>query len=172
MKQKTKWLRDYVSRKLLPDQSSHRVISNNMDINWHFINTASTSERIKLKNISQNSRYIWQLAQNQNTFGKYISSKTIMESWYKHPITAQIDYDLKDVISAKWEKTISSNAQKLYSTNSNYIWKDQSPGLLIVSNNAQEHLYDELKRLRKENKRLTEERDILKKAAAYFAKEI
>ncbi|WP_260295999.1 transposase [Sedimenticola hydrogenitrophicus] len=35
----------------------------------------------------------------------------------------------------------------------------------------EEHLYDELKRLRKENKRLTEERDILKKAAAYFAKE-
>ena len=34
-----------------------------------------------------------------------------------------------------------------------------------------EHLYDELKRLRKDNKRLTEERDILKKAAAYFAKE-
>lgn len=34
-----------------------------------------------------------------------------------------------------------------------------------------EHLYDELKRLRKEVKRLTEERDILKKAAAYFAKE-
>ena len=34
-----------------------------------------------------------------------------------------------------------------------------------------EHIYDELKRLRKENKRLTEERDILKKAAAYFAKE-
>lgn len=34
-----------------------------------------------------------------------------------------------------------------------------------------EHLYDELKRLRQENKRLMEERDILKKAAAYFAKE-
>ena len=34
-----------------------------------------------------------------------------------------------------------------------------------------EHLYDELKRLRQENKRLLEERDILKKAAAYFAKE-
>jgi transposase len=30
---------------------------------------------------------------------------------------------------------------------------------------------DELKRLRQENKRLMEERDILKKAAAYFAKE-
>ena len=34
-----------------------------------------------------------------------------------------------------------------------------------------EHLYEELKRLRSENKRLTEERDILKKAAAYFAKD-
>jgi transposase len=34
-----------------------------------------------------------------------------------------------------------------------------------------EHLYDELKRLKKENARLTEERDLLKKAAAYFARE-
>lgn len=33
----------------------------------------------------------------------------------------------------------------------------------------QVHLYDELKGLRKENRRLKEERDILKKAAAYFA---
>ena len=32
-------------------------------------------------------------------------------------------------------------------------------------------LYEELKRLKKENARLKEERDILKKAAAYFAKE-
>lgn len=34
-----------------------------------------------------------------------------------------------------------------------------------------DHLYDELKRLKKENARLIEERDLLKKAAAYFAKE-
>jgi len=33
----------------------------------------------------------------------------------------------------------------------------------------QQHLYDELKTLRRANKRLTEERDLLKKAAAYFA---
>ena len=32
-----------------------------------------------------------------------------------------------------------------------------------------EHLYDELKRLKKENALLKEARDILKKAAAYFA---
>jgi transposase len=34
-----------------------------------------------------------------------------------------------------------------------------------------DHLYEELKRLKKENARLTEERDLLKKAAAYFARE-
>ena len=36
----------------------------------------------------------------------------------------------------------------------------------------EEHLYEELKRLRKENARLKEERDILKKAAAYFAQQL
>src|SRR6266566_3935185 len=35
-----------------------------------------------------------------------------------------------------------------------------------------EHLYEELKRLRQENARLKEERDILKKAAAYFAQQL
>src|SRR5215510_9481602 len=34
-----------------------------------------------------------------------------------------------------------------------------------------EHLNEELKRLRKENARLKEEREILKKAAAYFAQQ-
>jgi transposase len=33
-------------------------------------------------------------------------------------------------------------------------------------------LHDEIKRLKKENLRLTEERDLLKKAAAYFASQI
>ncbi len=39
----------------------------------------------------------------------------------------------------------------------------------VVKND--EHIYDELKRLRKENTKLKEERSILKKAAAFFAKE-
>ena len=34
-----------------------------------------------------------------------------------------------------------------------------------------EHLYDELKRLKKDLARVIQERDLLKKAAAYFAKE-
>ena len=35
-----------------------------------------------------------------------------------------------------------------------------------------EHVYEELKRLRKENARLKEEREIFKKAAAYFAQQL
>ena len=35
-----------------------------------------------------------------------------------------------------------------------------------------EHLYEDLKRLRKENARFKEERAILKKAAAYFAQQL
>ena len=35
-----------------------------------------------------------------------------------------------------------------------------------------EHLHDELKRLKKELARVTQERDLLKKATAYFAKEM
>ena len=35
-----------------------------------------------------------------------------------------------------------------------------------------EHIYEEVKRLRKENARLKEARDILKKAAAYFAQQL
>ena len=35
-----------------------------------------------------------------------------------------------------------------------------------------EHIYDENKRLKKELARITQERDLLKKATAYFAKEI
>jgi transposase len=35
-----------------------------------------------------------------------------------------------------------------------------------------EHIYDEVKRLKKELARVTQERDLLKKATAYFAKEM
>ncbi len=36
---------------------------------------------------------------------------------------------------------------------------------------SQEHHFDEIKRLKKELSKVTQERDLLKKAAAYFAKE-
>ena len=42
----------------------------------------------------------------------------------------------------------------------------------VAHSNVKETQNDELKRLRAENKLLKQERDILKKAAAYFAKEV
>lgn len=54
----------------------------------------------------------------------------------------------------------------------NWIHKYSRPVETPKTTRSDEHLYDELKRLKKEVARLTEERDILKKAAAYFAKEI
>ena len=56
------------------------------------------------------------------------------------------------------------------SKNTLYSWVrqyHQEPKAVKMVND--EHVFDELKRLRKENARLKEERDILKKAAAYFA---
>ncbi len=53
-------------------------------------------------------------------------------------------------------------------------WKRniQSGGQDGVPHNSAVSIKDELKQLRKENKRLKLEREILKKAAAFFAKEL
>jgi len=50
-----------------------------------------------------------------------------------------------------------------------WITKYHSGGNGSQSRVNAEHLYDQLKQLKQENVRLKEERDILKKAAAYFA---
>jgi transposase len=56
------------------------------------------------------------------------------------------------------------------SKNTLYSWIRQYHGGSVPTTQVdEEHLYEELKRLRQENKRLKEERDILNKAAAYFA---
>jgi transposase len=41
----------------------------------------------------------------------------------------------------------------------------------VATMRSDEHIYDENKRLKRELAKVTEERDLLKKAAAYFAKE-
>lgn len=54
-----------------------------------------------------------------------------------------------------------------------YKWKEQlGNGVARASKTAQGRSSNELTRLRQELQRVKEERDIFKKAAAYFAKEI
>ncbi|QPK61392.1 transposase [Methylomonas sp. LL1] len=72
------------------------------------------------------------------------------------------------------DKPISQVAQDLgINVNTLHTWigKYSRPKDSNKAVRTDEHLYDELKRLKKEVARLTEERDLLKKAAAYFAKE-
>ena len=52
-----------------------------------------------------------------------------------------------------------------------YSWLDKYSRIKGPTPRTDEHLYDELKRLKKDLARITQERDLLKKAAAYFAKE-
>ena len=68
---------------------------------------------------------------------------------------------------ARTAKDLGVNKNTLY----NWVGKYHQKSSAKAGKVDDEHLYDELKRLRRENKRLQEEREILKKAAAYFAKE-
>jgi transposase len=69
---------------------------------------------------------------------------------------------------AKTARDLGIKASLLYSWVSSA--KDQSPVISDALGN-QTNLVEELNRLRKENARLKEEREILKKATAFFAKE-
>lgn len=77
-------------------------------------------------------------------------------------------------LAVESDQPISKTAEELgVNKNTLHTWisKYHRPQQRTSASAGDEHLYDELKRLRQENKRLMEERDILKKAAAYFAKE-
>ena len=67
---------------------------------------------------------------------------------------------------AKTARDLGVNANTLYT----WIYKYDQSKPSTVKNAGAEHPHEELKRLRRDNKLLKEERDILKKAAAYFAK--
>jgi len=69
-------------------------------------------------------------------------------------------------------KPISHTAKDLgVNTNTLYSWIGQYSKPKDPTMRTDAHLYDELKQLKKDLARVTQERDILKKAAAYFAKE-
>jgi transposase len=72
------------------------------------------------------------------------------------------------------DQPVSKTAEELgINNNTLHTWisKYKRPQGQVTNRVEDRHIYDEIKELRKENKRLKEERDILKKAAAYFAKE-
>jgi transposase len=65
---------------------------------------------------------------------------------------------------AQTARELGVNVHTLYS----WIEKYSSPEAAMRKD---DHHFDEIKRLKKELSRVTEERDLLKKAAAYFARE-
>jgi transposase len=80
-----------------------------------------------------------------------------------------------DKSTAKIAKDLDVNEKTLY----NWIRTYKQANNIEISSignpnirTAKESFEDEAKRLRKENKLLKQERDILKKATAYFAKEV
>lgn len=66
---------------------------------------------------------------------------------------------------AQTARELGVNSNTLYT----WVGKYSKPKESIMR--TDEHLYDEVKRLKKELAKVTQERDLLKKAAAYFAKE-
>ena len=64
---------------------------------------------------------------------------------------------------------IAQTAKELgVNKNTLYTWIDKYSKPKEKAMRSDEHLYDEVKRLKKELIRVTQERDLLKKAAAYF----
>jgi transposase len=77
-------------------------------------------------------------------------------------------------LATESDKPVAQTARDLgINENTLHTWIDKYKRPLEANRavRTDEHLYEELKRLKKENARLTEERDLLKKAAAYFARE-
>jgi len=72
------------------------------------------------------------------------------------------------------EQPIAQTARDLgVNSNTMHTWINKySKPKTAVATRTDEHIYDENKRLKKELARMTQERDLLKKATAYFAKEI
>ncbi len=90
----------------------------------------------------------------------------------KQPYTADFRESAVKLV-LKNDQPIAATARELgVNENTLHTWISKySQPKADGSGHSDEHLYDELKRLKKENARLKEERDLLKKAAAYFAKE-
>lgn len=78
-------------------------------------------------------------------------------------------------LAVESEQPVNQTARELgINVNTLHTWIRKYQGKRDVSSGSSvdtQHLYEELKQLRRENARLKEERELLKKAAAFFAKE-
>ena len=84
------------------------------------------------------------------------------------------DFKNESISLAIRSSSISGTAKELgipEATLHGWVRNNTIPKKLATQSENVVDLHDELKKLRKENARLKEEREILKKAAAYFAKE-
>jgi transposase len=76
-------------------------------------------------------------------------------------------------LAVESEQSIAQTARDLgVNENTLHTWIGQYHRGERQEKGQDEHLYEELQRLRKANARLQEERDIFKKAAAYFAQQL
>jgi transposase len=70
------------------------------------------------------------------------------------------------------EQPIAQTAKELgINVNTLHTWIGKYSQPKVASIRTTDHHFDEIKQLKKELARVTQERDLLKKAAAYFAKE-
>ena len=71
------------------------------------------------------------------------------------------------------DQSIAQTARDLgVNENTLHTWIKKYTKPTLANERVDEHIYDEVKRLKKELARVTQERDLLKKATAYFAKEM
>lgn len=91
------------------------------------------------------------------------------------PNTYPLEFKLSAVkLANESDQPVTKTAEDLgINPNTLHTWisKYSSPQTNSKTSGTVEPLYEENKRLKKEISRLTEERDLLKKAAAYFARE-
>ena len=76
-------------------------------------------------------------------------------------------------LALELDQPIAQTARDLgVNTNTLHTWINKYTQSKSSATRTDEHIYDENKRLKKELARVTQERDLLKKATAYFAREI
>ncbi len=84
-----------------------------------------------------------------------------------------VGYLLRVTLALESDQPIAQTARDLgVNPNTIHTWINKYSKPKTAVARTDEHIYDENKHLKKELARMTQERDLLKKATAYFAKEI